>query len=317
MTTAVNTPVNVRRPGRRGPSARPVVVNNNVAAPVNVRRPRRQPRRNVVVNRPYNRNRYVYNRRGCAPAYTPVYNPVIYTNYNARRCYRPRRYYRACPIPLLSLGFFLTRPYSYYSYATPGYYSNQPFFYGDEEYYQPGPFAQGGPSNSVAQDQPVADVNTSDAAVASTVSPANQSSEQQMLAVLSEFVEGRSKDGRYRVKDAAFENQTWQLELAQAPAVYEIADGKYAVVAGFEGTLGVSSVPSQVTMEFFMVKAGNGYAVRDAWISAANGIARNKLFQSPDYPDVKTWQPGVKCPFTGKTMVPVPPEAENKVEQHG
>ncbi|HIB68924.1 MAG TPA: hypothetical protein EYO33_28500 [Phycisphaerales bacterium] len=148
--------------------------------------------------------------------------------------------------------------------------------------------------------------------------PNPQSSEHQMLAVLSEFVDGRSKDGRYQLKDAAFNNQTWQLELSQAPAVYEISDGKYSVVAGFEGTLGASSVPSQVTVEFFMVKAGTGYAVRDAWITNANGIARNKLYQSPDFPSVQTWQPGKLCPFTGKPMIEIPSPTESKPQpKHG
>ena len=278
---------------------------------INNTRPVRRP---VTVGNTYNVNRnVVVNQPGCAPVYTSTYNPVIYTNYSARRRYR-RSFYRSCPITFLSLGFFLTRPYSYYDYARVGYNYNTPYYYGDENYYRPNPYTQGGPN---PQQQPVADANTSDQVAAAMPSSA-QSSEHQMLAVLSEFVDGRSKDGRYQVKDAAFNNQTWQLELSQAPAVYEISDGKYSVVAGFEGTLGASSVPSQVTVEFFMVKAGTGYAVRDAWITNANGIARNKLYQSPDFPSVQTWQPGKMCPFSGKPMVEISPQTETKPQpEHG
>ena len=301
--------VNNANPGRRHRN-RQNFINRPTTTYVNNTRPVRRP---VAVGNTYNVNRnVVVNQPGCAPVYTNTYNPVIYTNYNARRRYR-RSFYRSCPITFLSLGFFLTRPYSYYDYARVGYNYNTPYYYGDENYYRPNPYTQGGPN---PEQQPVADANTSDQVAAALPNP--QSSEHQMLAVLSEFVDGRSKDGRYQLKDAAFNNQTWQLELSQAPAVYEISDGKYSVVAGFEGTLGASSVPSQVTVEFFMVKAGTGYAVRDAWITNANGIARNKLYQSPDFPSVQTWQPGKLCPFTGKPMIEIPSPTESKPQpKHG
>lgn len=135
-----------------------------------------------------------------------------------------------------------------------------------------------------------------------------------MLGVVSEYVEQRSQNELFEIKDAAFANQTWQLELAQAPAMFEIQDGLYSVVAGFEGTMATSTVPSNVNVEFFVAKSADGYQVKDAWITSANGIARNKVYQSPVYPDIKTWQAGQKCPFSGQPMVPIPPA---NTSEHG
>ena len=126
-----------------------------------------------------------------------------------------------------------------------------------------------------------------------------------MLAQLSRYVEERSVDGRFQLSDSAFQNELWKLELAQAPAVFEIQEGYYSVVAGFEGTLGDRNIPSNVSVEFFLVKTDTGYEVRESWISSANGIARDKLFQSPVYPDVKTWESGQNCPFSRQPMVPI------------
>lgn len=136
-----------------------------------------------------------------------------------------------------------------------------------------------------------------------------------MLASLSQYVESRSTEQGFQLPDSAFQNQVWNLELAQAPAVFEIQEGLYSVVAGFEGNLGSNSVPANVDVEFFLAKTADGYAVRSAWIVSANGIARNKAFQSPVYPEVTTWEEGQTCPFSGQPMVELTEPAATS--QHG
>jgi len=286
----------VRRPGGQNQAAyRNLNVNQNInvnqTANVNISQP--------YVGNNYNYN-YNYNRPGCAPIYTNYYNPAIYTNYSARRRYR-RSYYSSCAIPFLSLGFFLSRPYSYYDYASVGY--NQPYFYGDDASYQPAPtYSTGGP---------VADAITSDGLAAAAPLPAEQSSEQQLLTEVSNYVAARSIEEQFQITDAAFENQVWNLELAQAPAVFELSDGLYSVVAGFEGTLGESTIPSNVSVEFFVQRTDTGFEVKTGWVTSANGIPRAKLYQSPAYPDVKTWQPGLSCPFTDQPMIEIPAASEH------
>ncbi|MFA7484154.1 MAG: hypothetical protein WC314_26905, partial [Vulcanimicrobiota bacterium] len=278
-----------------------------------IRRVRVNSPNRYVRNRPvatYNRHRRHYYATPYPYAATYYNNPVFYNNYYARRRYRR---FRNCPNVFLSLGFFLTRPYSYYDYARVGYYN--PIIYGDDNYYRAPSVsanAEGGPtpdavtaeSESVAIAQPVPN--------APTATP--NSEEEKMLGVVSEYVEQRSQNELFEIKDAAFANQTWQLELAQAPAMFEIQDGLYSVVAGFEGTMATSTVPSNVNVEFFVAKSADGYQVKDAWITSANGIARNKVYQSPVYPDIKTWQAGQKCPFSGQPMVPIPPA---NTSEHG
>lgn len=83
------------------------------------------------------------------------------------------------------------------------------------------------------------------------------------------------------------------------------------MVAGFQGVLGNSEVPSNVGVEFFVARGDNGFEVRDAWITSANGISRNKTYQSPIHPEVQTWQPGLNCPFTGQPMVEIPTQTEH------
>lgn len=278
-----------RRPGRRyqsqngraHPGRRKVVVN--------------RPQRTIVRQQPVINNTYISRgRRGCAPVALNYYDPFLYTDYRVRRSYRR---YNACPIAFLSLGFFLARPYSYYNYATIDY--SQPFVYGDDRDYRPAPIdvdTTGGPLTEDATGE-----NLASAPPVQTAS----STEQIMLTELSGYVEANSTDGYFLVPDAAFDNQTWKLELTQAPAVYMIDQGLYSVVAGFEGTLGESSMPSNVGLEFFMVRKDNGWEVRDVWLVSANGIAREKQFQSPAHPQVKTWQAGTNCPFTGQLMVPI------------
>ena len=249
--------------------------------------------RNVVVSQPA---AYTYAAPNvCPPAYSVVnnYNPYAYANYCDRRDYR-RRYRNNCNWPLLMLGFFISRPYSSYDYARVDY-NNQPYFYGDDTAYQAGPIAVGSEGGPVA------------------ATPNFDSKEEQMLVALSEHVQASSVDGAYQISDAAFNGQLWNLDLAQAPAVFEIQDGLYSVVAGFEGTLGAGEVPSNVNVEFFIARTANGYEVRDAWITSANGIPRNRLYQSPVYPDVSTWEPGRLCPFTGQEMVPM----EAHTSEHG
>jgi hypothetical protein len=263
---------------------------------------------NYTYSQPYNQPVYannrprVYNNNAyCAPNYyNNFYTPVIYNDYLVRRRYRR---YNNCGNIFWSLGFFVTRPYSYFNYNTVGY--TNPIIYGDDDYYQPAPTGDGGP-------QPDA-VTAEETVATSATQPSLNTPEARMLAEVSKFVEKRSVEGRYRINDAAFANEVWLLDLAQAPAVFELQDGLYSVVAGFEGTLGTSNVPSNVNIEFFVAKTANGYEVRDAWITAANGIARNKLYQSPVYPEVKTWESGMKCPFTGQPMVPIPA----KTTEHG
>jgi len=249
--------------------------------------------RNVVVSQPAT---YTYAAPNvCPPAYSVVnnYNPYAYANYWDRRDYR-RRYRNNCNWPLLILGFFISRPYSSYDYARVDY-NNQPYFYGDDNAYQASPIAVGSEGGPVA------------------ATPNFDSKEEQMLVALSEHVQASSVDGAYQISDAAFNGQLWNLDLAQAPAVFEIQDGLYSVVAGFEGTLGAGEVPSNVNVEFFIAHTANGYEVRDAWITSANGIPRNRLYQSPVYPDVSTWEPGRLCPFTGREMVPM----EAHTSEHG
>ena len=305
--------VSFTRPGRidtRRPTQQ--VVRQPVAAGV-----RRGPTANVNRNRNYNANvnsNYNYNQNVnvnqsvvvsqpaaytyaapnvCPPAYSVVrnYNPYAYSNYCDRRDYR-RRYRSNCNWPLLILGFFISRPYSSYDYARVDY-NNQPYFYGDDSYYQSSPLSIGSEGGPVAATQNL------------------NSKEEQMLVALSDYVQTYSVDGAYQIPDNAFNGQVWNLDLAQAPAIFEIQDGLHSVVAGFEGTLGAGDVPSNVNVEFFIARTANGYEVRDAWITSANGIPRNRQYQSPVFPDVSTWEPGRLCPFTGQEMVPMeahPPE---------
>ena len=145
-----------------------------------------------------------------------------------------------------------------------------------------------------------------------TVAPNLESQEAQMLATLSRYVDNHTTvEGSYQLADSAFGSEVWNLELAQAPAVFEIQDGLYSVVAGFEGTLGSNPVPSNVNVEFFVARTANGYEVRDSWITSANGIPRDRLYQSPVYPDVSTWEADRYCPFTGQPMVPIPAETSD------
>ncbi|MFA5508384.1 MAG: hypothetical protein WC423_23370 [Vulcanimicrobiota bacterium] len=269
--------------------------NVNTYTNVNVNNTYRRP---VYTQPVYANTRPVYsNRTYCPPTYhNGYYSPVIYNDYHIRRSYRR---YNNCANLFFSLGFFLSRPYSYYDYAHVGY--NNPIIYGDDRYYRP-PTQEGGP-------QPDAVTSTEDAiAAAPTQPPTLSTPEEKMLGSVAEYVEKHSVEGQYRISDAAFSNQVWLLDLAQAPAVFEIKDGLYSVVAGFEGTLGTSNVPSNVNVEFFVAKTAQGFEVRDAWITSANGIARTKLYQSPVYPDVKTWEAGKKCPFSGQSMIPLPPK---------
>ena len=226
-------------------------------------------------------------RRGFASLFFSRYRPWSYCNYNYRRFYR--RGYNGCAIPFLSLGFFASRPYSYYDYAAVNY--NQPYVYGDEQDYRPAPQVS------------AEDLSRGGQSVLST-------EEERMLTYVSSFVDENSKDGRFTILDAAYNDEAWDLELAQAPAVYEVSEGLYSVVAGFDGTLGKSSVPSNVGVEFFVRKNGEHYEVQDAWISSANGIVREKTFQSPVYPDVQTWRAGLFCPFSGEEMVAIPPSSD-------
>ena len=300
------TGANVNRPGRRNPAnvqglaVRRPVQNINTNTNVNVNNTYSQP----VYNQPvYANPRPVVYNNYCPPNYyNDFYSPVIYNDYWVRRRYRR---FNNCGNLFFSLGFFVTRPYSYYDYARVGY--NNPIIYGDDNYYRPPVVEEGGPA------EPDAVTAESNVAAAPT-QPALNTPEERMLSEVGNYVDKNSVDGRYRINDTAFSNQVWLLELAQAPAVFEIKDGLYSVVAGFEGTLGTSSVPSNVNVEFFVAKTANGFEVRDAWITSANGIARNKLYQSPVFPDVKTWESGKKCPFTGQPMIPIPPAASS---EHG
>lgn len=299
------------RPGRRHPATvqglavRRPVQNINTNTNVNVNNTYSQPvYTQPVYNQPvYANPRPVVYNNYCPPNYyNDFYSPVIYNDYWVRRRYRR---FNNCGNVFFSLGFFLTRPYSYYDYARVGY--NNPIIYGDDNYYRPPVVEEGGPA------EPDAVTAEGEVAIAPT-QPALNTPEERMLSEVGNYVEKNSVDGRYRINDTAFSNQVWLLELAQAPAVFEIKDGLYSVVAGFEGTLGTSSVPSNVNVEFFVAKTANGFEVRDAWITSANGIARNKLYQSPVFPDVKTWESGKKCPFTGQPMIPIPPAASS---EHG
>jgi hypothetical protein len=238
-------------------------------------------------------NNYYYNNRSYRPSYTSWNSPYLYSNYNYRRGYR---YYQPCAVPFLSLGFFATRPYNYYDYARMSY--AQPFVYGDDAYYRAAPVLDSS-KNAVASTTPTAPV---------------QSLEQEMLSEISNYVEAHSKDGRFQLKDPAFGNQVWNLDLTEAPAVYSLDPNHYTVVAGFEGTLGENSVPSAVGLEFFVERENGLWKVKQSWIVSANGIPRAKRFQSPAFPQVKTWQEGAVCPFSGQPMVPV---TESAAQQHG
>ena len=231
----------------------------------------------------YNTNSYytyTNRNRDCAPRYRDCYDNSFYSNYNCRSSYR---YYQPCYYPFLSYGFFVSRPYSYYDYARIDY--AQPFVYGDDAYYRSAPVID----NQVASTQPTAPV----------------SMEQEMLSELSSYVDSHSKGGHFQVADPAFGNQMWNLDLSQAPAVYSIDPNHYTVVSGFEGTLGENTIPSAVGMEFFVAREGGRWAIKQAWIVSANGIPRAKKFQSPAYPQVRTWQADTLCPFSGKPMVPI------------
>ena len=278
------------------------VSNRQTRRDVNVNRNRNvNTNQNVNVNRNYN---YNYNHNVvsqpaaysyAAPAYSVVhhYNPYAYNDYYERRAYR-RSYRENCSWPLLILGFFLSRPYSSYNYAAMDY-NNQPYFYGDDTAYQAGPVqvaSEGGPVPAA---------------------PTFDSEEERMLISLSEYVDAHSLDGAYQISDSAFGGQNWSLDLAQAPAVFEIEEGLYSVVAGFEGTLGGGGIPSNVNVEFFIARTDNGYEVRDSWITSANGIPRTRMYQSPAYPDVSTWEAGRLCPFTGQQMIPM----EAHTSEHG
>src|SRR5690606_34260363 len=111
--------------------------------------------------------------------------------------------------------------------------------------------------------------------------PDLDTTEARMLASVSRYVEQRSQEGSFQIADSALENRVWSLDLAQAPAVFEIEDGLYSVVAGFEGTLEENgAVPSNVIVEFFVARTADGFDVKDAWITSANGIPRAQLYQS-------------------------------------
>ena len=260
-----------------------------------LRRGSRIVRQAPVINYNYN----VRPRRAYFPRYTQNCAPGFYSDFRVRRRFRRNR---NCLIPLLTLGFFLTRPYSTYNYAQVGY--DQPFFYGQDDAYQPVPENLIAAENAVGIGGPA--TQTAAAASADTSSLIDTKvPEQVMISELSRYVDAQSKDGRFVIQDGAFGNQAWNLELAQAPAVYKIAEGKYSVVAGFEGTLGESPIPSNVALEFFMSQNPEGWSVQDVWIISANGIPRTKQFQSPVHPEVKTWSEGAVCPFSGQPMIPV------------
>ena len=302
-------------PGQNGRYTNPGRYNNNSGQRVRVNNGRvpttySNAGYRVPVNRPSNRpvytqpvvnNNYYYSNRTYRPRYNNWANnnwanPYFYSNYNYRRGFR---YYQPCAVPFLSLGFFAVRPYSYYDYARVSY--AQPFVYGDDAYYRSSPLLEGGTAadSSVASTAPTAPV---------------QSLEQELLGEISNYVDSNSKEGRFQLKDPAFGNQVWSLDLTEAPAVYSLDTNHYTVVAGFEGTLGENSVPSAVGLEFFVERENGRWNVKQSWIVSANGIPRAKRFQSPTYPQVQTWQEGAVCPFTGKPMVPV---TESSAQQHG
>jgi hypothetical protein len=183
----------------------------------------------------------------------------------------------------LSLGFFATRPYEVFDPSVISY--DQPFVYGDEQYYRSALPA----SEAVASTQPVAP----------------PSIETELLTELASYVQSHSQSGRFRIVDPALENRVWSLDLTQAPAVYHIEADHYSVVSGFEGALAESKVPSSVGLEFFMTRENGRWQVKNAWIISANGIPRLKRFQSPVFPQVQTWQSGQNCPFSGQLMVPI------------
>lgn len=213
--------------------------------------------------------------------------PYIYSDYGYRR--RCRR--SLGPLFFLSLGYYAVRPYSSYYYRT-GY--DVPLIYGDDSYYRSAPAEVA----ATIPTPPPSDVPQ----VAPTPIP---STEEGVLKSLNLFVAGRSKDDAFQIVDPALDNKTWSLDLSQAPAVYSIDENHYSVVAGFEGTLDGHPLPSSVGVEFFVVREGAEWVVKNAWIVSANGIVREKRFQSPAFPQVKTWQEGALCPFSGQPMVPV------------
>ena len=242
-----NTGVDAIRPGRRNPASvqglavRRPVQNINTNTNVNVNNTYSQP---VYTQPVYANSRPVVYNNYCPPNYyNDFYSPVIYNDYWVRRRYRR---FNNCGNVFFSLGFFLSRPYSYYDYARVGY--NNPIIYGDDNYYRPPVVEEGGPA------EPDAVTAEGEVAIAPT-QPALNTPEERMLSEVGNYVEKNSVDGRYRINDTAFSNQVWLLELAQAPAVFEIKDGLYSVVAGFEGTLGTSSVPSNGTTWLFCSNA--------------------------------------------------------------
>ncbi len=266
----------------------------------------------VIVNQANTRvYRQVLRQPFYAPYYGPVFanpyawDPFFYSDFAFRRA---NRMWWNCPVPFLSLGFFVNRPFSYYNTGFVGV--GQPLFYGDDEYYRPRPtdlddrIARNERLENGEQDLAMAPGNRGGSA-----QPQPNGLEEELLFELSQYVEHHTLEGLYRVQDPAFGNKTWQLELAQAPAIFEIDSDRYAVVAGFEGVLEDSEVPASVGLEFFLSRADSGWQVQDVWIASTNGIVREKLFQSPDFPLVQTWNREATCPFTGKALIPVPDEA--------
>lgn len=231
---------------------------------------------------PYS-NRY-YNRYYYNPYSTGYYNPYA-SGYYGPGYYQPGyNYFNTYSVPMLVLGFFASRPYSSYNYAQVDY--AQPFIYGDDKAYREPP-------------------KQVDSSVASTQPTTPPSIEQDMLTQVSNYVTSHSAEDLYQLPDPALDGEVWKLSLAKAPAVYAIDSNHYSVITGFEGTLGTSEIPSSVGVEFFVDREASGWVVKDAWIVSANGIPRAKRFQSPDFPQVQTWQAGQVCPFTGKAMVPI------------
>lgn len=296
-TSPNGTPIYTDPSGR---NRAPVYTNPSSRTPITTNGRNNNGRYRVPVTRQPNQVMYtqptstVTNNYYYSQPYTRSYrnwsSPYLYSNYNYRRGYR---YYQPCAVPFLSLGFFAARPYSYYDYARMSY--TQPFLYGDDAYYRSAPLVD---NSAVTASTPQV------ASVTPTAAPA-QSMEQELLGEISSYVDSHSKDGQFQLSDPAFGGQMWSLDLTEAPAVYSIDSSHYTVVAGFEGTLGDNTIPSAVSLEFFVERENGRWNVKDAWIVSANGIPRAKRFQSPSFPQVRTWQEGALCPFTGQPMVPV------------